>query len=188
MPLCLAPLAAYAVGLLDRGSLKGAIIRLTLGGATRAGLDQWSREYARRLLQGGLRAEAVTCIEAHRRLHSHLVLLSASPDVYVPAIAAALGFDECLCTQLRWRADGTLDGRLATTNRRGAEKTRCVQALLAERRPQRSHAYGNSRADLEHLQLVSAGCYVNGSARRLADSPHVRAVRWRTRGSAEPAA
>ena len=186
LPLCIGPLAAYAVGFLDRGSLKGAVIRLTLGGATRPGLDEWSREFTRRLLRGGLHAEAVTCIEAHQRLHSHLVLLSASPDLYVPAIAAALGFDECVCTQLRWRADGTLDGRLATANRRGAEKTRYVQALLAERQPQRSHAYGNSRADLEHLRLASAGCYVNGSARRLVDWPNVRAVRWRGRASPRP--
>ena len=188
LPLCLAPLAAFAVGALDRGALKGAIIRLSLGGASRAELEDWSREYTDRLLQRGLYAEALTCIAAHRRMQSHLVLLSASPDLYVPTIASALGFDECVCTQLRWRADGTLDGALSSVNRRGPEKTRCVQSLLAGRQPQRSHAYGNSRADLGHLRLVSAGCYVNGPARHLTDWPNVRAVRWRTPGAAEPAA
>src|SRR5262249_33605667 len=143
LPLCLGPLAAYAVGVLDRGSLKGTIIRLTLGGASRSDLDDWSRQYTRLLLQRGLYAEALTCIAAHRRMQSHLVLLSASPDLYVPMIASALGFDECVCTQLRWRTDGTLDGALASINRRGPEKTRCVQSLLTGRQPQRSHAYGN---------------------------------------------
>jgi len=188
LPLCLLPLAGYAIRVLDRGALKGAVIRLTLGGASRRELDAWAREFTRRLLRDGLYAEALTCIAAHRRLRSHLVLLSASPDLHVPAIAAALGFDECICTQLRWRADGRLDGALASANRRGPEKARCVQALLASRQPQRSHAYGNSRADLEHLRLVSAGCYVNGPARHLADWPNVHAVRWRTPGSAEPLA
>jgi phosphatidylglycerophosphatase C len=194
LPLCIAPLAAYAAGILDRGALKSAVIRLTLSGSGRAEIDAWSHDYTRRLLRSGLYGEALTCIAAHRRLQSHLVLLSASPDLYVPTIAAALGFDECVCTQLRWHADGTLDGALASANRRGPEKTRCVQSILDARRPQRSHAYGNSRADLGHLRLVSAGCYVNGSARHLVDCPNVRAVRWRTRapdateGAAEPRA
>lgn len=187
-PLCIAPLAAYAVGALDRGSLKGAIIRLTLGGAHRAELDKWSREYTRQLLRGGLYADALDKIAAHRQARAHLVLLSASPDLYVPEIATALGFDECICTQLRWRADGTLDGTLASVNRRGPEKTRCVQSLLTARQPQRSHAYGNSRADLAHLRLVSEGCYVNGPARHVRDWPNVRAVRWIAHGATEPLA
>ena len=57
-------------------------------------------------------------------------------------------------------------------------------ALVVLGAPLLSHAYGNSPADLEHLPLVSAGTYVNGSARALMDMPNVRAVRWRTRAPA----
>ena len=187
LPLCVAPLLRYLCGQADRGALKSAVITLTLGGVARAELAAWSRQFTARLLHTGLYAEALTCIDAHKRAQAHLVLLSASPDLYVPAIATVLGFDECVCTALRWRSDGTLDGALASANRRGPEKTRCVRSLLAERQPLLSHAYGNSRADLEHLRLVSAGTYVNGSARRLRDCPNVRAVRWRQRATALPA-
>lgn len=178
---CLAPLTRYACGLRDRGMLKGAILRWTLGGVPRAQLAAWSTEYTAQLLRGGLYAEALACIEVHRRAATHLVLLSASPDLYVPMIAAALGFDECACSQVRWRSDGRLDGTLASPNRRGPEKARYVRALLAARKPRYSNAYGNSRADLEHLRLVSAGTYVNGSSRELVDMPNVRAVRWSIR-------
>ena len=177
---CLWPLARYACGPGDRGALKGAIIHLTLGGVQRAALAAWSIEFTARLLRTDLYAEALTCIEALRREPAHLVLLSASPDLYVPVIAKALGFDECLCTEVRWRSDDTLDGVLASANRRGPEKARCVRSLLAEHQPRSSHAYGNSEADLEHLRLVSAGSYVNGPARALAGMPNVRAVRWCT--------
>ncbi len=129
-------------------------------------------------------AEALECISAHRRTQDYLVLLSASPNLYVPVIAQALGFDECICTEVRWRSDGTLDGTLSSANRRGAEKARCVNILLAEYQPLLSYAYGNSPADLEHLQLVSAGTYVNGSAHGLVNLPNVRAVRWSRPGSA----
>ena len=59
------------------------------------------------------------------------------------------------------------------------EKAGCVKALLAGSRLYR-RAYGNSTADLEHLRLVSAGTYVNGSARELTGMSNVRAVRWCT--------
>lgn len=184
---CLGPLTRYVCGPRDRGVLKGAIIRLTLGGVSRAALAEWSAEFTARLLRSGLYAEALTCIAAHRRAQAHLVLLSASPNLYVPVIAKALGFDECVCSEVSWGSDGRLDGTLTSANRRGPEKARFVKSLLAERRPLFSHAYGNSTADLEHLRMVSAGTYVNGSARELAGMPNVRAVRWCTQAQ-EPTA
>jgi len=182
LPLCLAPLLRYFISGHDRGALKGAIIHLTLGGLARAELDGWAARFTSQLLRAGLYAEAITCIGAHRRAQAHLVLLSASPDLYVPRIATALGFDECICSEVRWRVDGTLDGTLASANRRGAEKTRCVRLLLSEHQPLLAHAYGNSRADLDHLRLVSAGTYVNGRPRDVQDLPSVRAVHWSAHG------
>ena len=147
-------------------------------------LARWTTQFTAQLLRTGLYGEALECIAAHRRSRAHLVLLSASTDLYVPAIARALGFDECLCTELGWCGDATLDGTLRSANRRDAEKARCVATLLAEHQPLLSYAYGNSRADLPHLALVSAGTYVNGPARHLTQLPGVRAVRWFRRGIA----
>jgi phosphatidylglycerophosphatase C len=186
---CLAPLLTYLCGNRDRGVLKGAIIRWTLGGVPRATLNAWSAEFSSHVLGAGLYAEALACIAVHRRAQAHLVLLSASPDLYVPVIARALGFDQCVCSEVRWRGDDRLEGTLASPNRRGAEKTRCVRSLLDERKPVYSNAYGNSKADLEHLRLVSAGTYVNGSARELTGMANVSALRWHiaARNPAKPA-
>ena len=175
---CLVPLLRYAAGPRDRGALKSRVIQLTLGGVASAPLAAWAVRYARRLVRSGLYAEALECITAHQRNHDHLVLLSASPDLYVPEIAQSLGFDACICTEVRWRADDRLDGALSSPNRRGPEKAQCVAALLAEQQPLLSYAYGNSPADLEHLKMVSAGTYVNGEAAEVEDVPNVRAVRW----------
>jgi len=175
---CLVPLLRYAAGPRDRGALKARVIQLTLGGVANTALAAWAVRYTRRLVPSGLYAEALECIAAHQRNRDHLVLLSASPDLYVPEIAQSLGFDACICTELRWRADERLDGALRSPNRRGAEKAQCVAALLAEQQPLLSYAYGNSPADLEHLKMVSSGTYVNGSAAELGDLPNVRAVRW----------
>lgn len=181
---CLVPLLRYAAGQRDRGALKTSVIQLTLGGVANAQLASWAVHFTRRLLQTGLYAEALECIAAHQRSHDHLVLLSASPNLYAPQVAQALGFDACICTEVRWRSDDRLDGALSSANRRGAEKARCVGVLLAEHQPLLSYAYGNSPADLEHLQMVSSGTYVNGSSAELAYLPNVRAVRWWRPGSA----
>jgi phosphoserine phosphatase len=108
--------------------------------------------------------------------------MSASTDLYVPLIGHALGFAQTLCTQVRWRPDGRLDGRLATANCQGAEKRRCLEALIAHERPARVYAYGNSRDDLLHMRLAQHGSFVNGSAQLVQDSPGIEAVRWSERG------
>ena len=184
LPMCLGPVLRYAFGGRDRGLLKGSVIRITLGGLPRETLERWAARFTQRLLRTGLYAEPLELIATLRGAQAHLVLLSASPDLYVPMIARALGFDECLCTELRWRPGGTLDGALATPNRRGPEKTRCVRELLARLQPRLSQAYGNSPADVEHLRLVTAGVYVNGRPEAVADTPSVRVVRWSTPGDA----
>ena len=118
-------------------------------------------------------------IAAHRAAGDYLVLLSASPDLYVPAIGAALSFALTICTGVEWRAD-RLTGALATANRRGAEKARCVAALRAEHPQLPIVAYGNAASDVEHLALADRGVLVNGSprARRAAARAGLVRVRW----------
>ncbi len=161
--LLLAPaLLGYTLGLLDRGGLKSAFIRATLGGCGRKDLEGWTAAFVERLLAHGMFAQAREAIRAHARAGDRLVLLSASTDLYVPALARALGFEEAICTGLRWDGE-RLDGRLATPNRRGEEKARCVEALRARYPGIETVAYGNAASDLAHLKLVERGLLVNGS-------------------------
>ena len=99
----------------------------------------------------------------HARAGDHLVLLSASTDLYVPAIAQALGFQEVICTGVRWSGE-RLRGTLTTPNRRGEEKARCVAALRARHPGIEAVAYGNAASDLEHLMLVERAVLINGCA------------------------
>jgi phosphatidylglycerophosphatase C len=148
----------------DRGELKAALIRAVLGGVQRAELDAWTEDFVASLLARGLFADARATLEEHRRRGDSLALLTASPDLYVPAIARALGFAESLCTGVEWRGD-RLIGRLVTPNRRGPEKVRCLDTLRRLHPELESVAYGNSESDLEHLALADRAVLVNGSAR-----------------------
>lgn len=178
--LVLPALLGHALGVVDRGRLKSAFIRATLGGCRRKDLERWTGIFVARLLARGVLPQALQAIEAHAGARDHLFLLSASTDLYVPAIAQALGFREAICTGLRWD-DERLGGTLRTPNRRGEEKARCVAVLRARYPGVPSVAYGNAASDIAHLQLVEQGVLVNGSAgaRRTAMSLGITCVDWR---------
>ena len=159
--------------------MKSAAIRAVLGGRTRQEIEALTDEFVPRLLARGMHADALAVLEGHRRAGDLLVLLSASPDLYVPAIGQALGFAEALCTRVEWQGE-RLSGRLTTANRRGAEKVRCLEALRREHPRLPVVAYGNAASDLEHLALAERATLVNGSARarRAAARLNIDCVTW----------
>ena len=176
--LVLPAVIGFGLRLTDRGGLKSALLRFTLGGVRREQIERWTARFVPRVIEHGTFAAAREMIAKHARAGDHLVLMSASVDLYVPALALALGFHESICTGIRWRNE-RLDGRLSTPNRHGEEKARCLRELM-ERRPGEATAYGNARSDLPHLRLVAHGVLVNGSARarREATRAGIACTRW----------
>jgi HAD superfamily hydrolase (TIGR01490 family) len=173
-------LVHYGLGRADRGDVKSWFIRTTLGGASRQELLRWTARFVPQLTAGGLHQEALEHITQHQRAGDRLVLISASTDLYVPAIGEALGFADVICTELRWDAD-RLNGKLASPNRRGAEKTLIFQELRQRYPGRQTVAYGNARSDLDHLKLADEAFLVNGSgrARREALGAGINCVRWK---------
>ena len=169
----------YLLRVTDRGALKGSVIRWTIGGSTRPDLDAWVATFVPHVLQRGVFKAAMDQIAAHKRNGDVLVLMSASPDFYVPAIARHLGFTDVTCTGVRWNGD-RLDGRLTTANCRGAEKARRFAELRVRYPNLPTVAYGNAASDLDHLRLADRGVLVNGNepARRRAVGLGVVCENW----------
>lgn len=160
-------LLRYALLGRDRGRLKTDLLRIAIGPAERAEVLAWSDTFVAGLRPPFLHEKALAAIRRHREAGDHLVLLSASVDLYVPLIGARLGFDETVCTGVRWRG-GRLDGRLTTENRRGEEKRRVVEGLRARFAPARFAAYGNAVSDFAHLAVVEEPLVVNAGLRTAA--------------------
>jgi phosphatidylglycerophosphatase C len=177
----LAPaLLEYAIRGRDHGRLKSRVIRTVMGGEERAAIDAWARAFASGLgPRRKFRAAALATLEAHRAAGDHLVLLSASPDLYVPYIGRALNFERTLCTEVLWAGD-RLDGALRTANRRGEEKLRCLETLREQYPNARVTAYGNSASDLAHLRRADRAVLVNANAaaRWLADRAGIATADW----------
>jgi phosphatidylglycerophosphatase C len=164
----------------DRGLLKSRLIRMSMHGAKRAMIDSWADDFAGTLhRRGRLRPVALRVLEAHRAAGDRLVLLSASPDLYVPKIGVLLGFERTLCTEIEWHGE-RLDGTLKTANRRGEEKVECLQWLRDQYVKLPVIAYGNSTSDLNHLVKADRALLVNGDAkaRRAAQKLNVPTAEW----------
>jgi phosphatidylglycerophosphatase C len=171
---------AFAMRGRDRGLLKSRIIRMVMGGERRSAIDSWTAEYVASLARRGrFRPAALAALETHRQAGDHLVLLSASPDLYVPQIGRALGFERTLCTEVRWQED-RLNGSFNTPNRHGEEKRRCLRWLRAQYPGMRIIAYGNSASDLAHMTETDRALLVNGNAaaRALASKSGIPTAEW----------
>ncbi len=118
-----------------------------------------SEQFADEHLRTAVRPEVAARLGEHLDAGHVVVVVSASPALYVRRIAASIGAQGCAATELAVDAAGTLTGRYEGRNCRGTEKLRKVRALLDELgvadtgddRP--LYAYGNSRGD---LRLLSA--------------------------------
>jgi len=135
-----------------------------MAGDSRTLIEGWAERFVAELRsRGAFRASGLAVLEAHRSAGDRLVLLSASPDLYVPLIGRLLGFERTVCTEIRWDGE-RLDGALRTPNRWGAEKVRCLEQLRDDYAQATVTAYGNSSSDIPHLALAEHALLVNGNA------------------------
>jgi phosphatidylglycerophosphatase C len=179
--LCVVPsIINFLLGRGDEGPVKEAFIKATLGGSRRSDIEAWTKRFVPNVMANGTFTDALKKVSEHRSRGDYLVLMSASTSLYVPAIARELGFNETVCTEVRWDGD-RLDGTLTTPNRKGAEKARCFTALRERHPGLTTTAYGNSYTDLPHLRLADHGVLINGSekAQRAAKELGVVHLDWK---------
>ncbi|MBM4218549.1 MAG: HAD-IB family phosphatase [Gammaproteobacteria bacterium] len=171
----------------DRGRLKADLIRAAMAGASRAAVAAWTAEYVAGLGDAELCPGALAQVTRHAAAGDRLVLLSASVDLYVPEIGCRFGFHEAICTAIAWQAD-RLDGALASPNRRGEEKRRCVESLRARYPGAAVTAYGNAASDFAHFEAADEAVLVNAGRglRRRAKSCGFRTAEWRNNRPVSP--
>ncbi|MFO0810228.1 MAG: HAD-IB family hydrolase [Gemmataceae bacterium] len=154
-------LALYASRLMsDRSAKQGLLVAYFRGESADAIADHADR-FCETWVAKRLRAEVIERLRYHQSAGHRVVLLSASPDIYVSAIGKALGIGEVIATRVTFDGD-TCVGRIDGANCKGAAKIAAVQELLkAERPPGGSSAYGDSRHDVPLLKWVQHGFLVS---------------------------
>ncbi len=128
--LCLA-VAAHLAKLRSNHWLKATFLSLILGGANREQINRWTARFVPWAMNRLVRAQALDRIKERQDAGDRVVIATASPDLYVPALAGAMGVADVVCTAAQWSGDGRLTGRLDGANCYGPEKRRRVEEWLA---------------------------------------------------------
>jgi len=143
----------FAIAMLSdraRDAAKAALLRRVLAGRSEAWLRELAERYAEAIVTRQMRSGMPERIEWHRREGHEIVIVSASPTIYLDAIGRRLGVDGVLATELEVGADGLLTGELVGANVRRAEKVRRLEAWLGG--DAEIWAYGDSTGDRELLE------------------------------------
>jgi HAD-superfamily subfamily IB hydrolase, TIGR01490 len=118
-----------------------------------------AESFAAEVVASHLRPDTRERLEWHRGEGHQLVIVSASPELYVAPIGRRLEVDAVLATRLEVGSDGRLTGRFAGRNCRGGEKAIRLREYLGAETPV-LFAYGDSRGDRELLAMAQTAVWV----------------------------
>ena len=157
-------------------SAKEDLFRRTLEGLRLEDVDPLATSFGLLHYRRRARADVRSRLEWHRSQGHRLVIVSASPELYVRAVGRELEVDEVVATRLEVSSDGTLTGRYEGRNCRGAEKLVRLEQWMGSSvsAPSSSEgtqvarpgpgttrpflwAYGNSAGDLALLAAADVG-------------------------------
>jgi phosphatidylglycerophosphatase C len=141
---------------------KEQLFERVLAGADSARVEEVAARFARHHLGRHLRSDVRARFDWHRHRGDRVVIVSASPDLYVREAGGVLGAHQVIATRLAVDDQGVLTGRYDGANCRGEEKLRrLLQWIDAEGAgADVLWAYGNSRGDLRMLDAAAVGVNV----------------------------
>ena len=158
-------LGLYACRLLSDRAAKERVLISFLRGRSKFETAEDATRFARTWVQPRMRTEVMSKLREHQQAGHRVVLLSASPDVYVPAIARELGITEVVCTRVAGD-DATWNGALVGGNCKGTAKLdRLREYLGCDRWATESFAYGDRPHDLTVLRWAGSGFLVTRRGR-----------------------
>lgn len=100
LPVWILQMMAYKAGLMDRTTLKRRGMKLMLGRASVAGLQEIGRQFAElRVANDGLMPGALRLLEDDRQSGAVIAVATAAFGFYASSFAAALGIEHVIATQ-----------------------------------------------------------------------------------------
>jgi phosphatidylglycerophosphatase C len=152
-------MARAVAGMGERDEAKAVLLARLLAGRAVTDIEAVVAVYTDLVIAKQLRPDTVARVEWHRAQGHELLVVSASPELYVRPIAERLHFDGVLATRLEVDGDGHLTGRLDGANVRAQEKVRRIEEWLDDRAVT-LWAYGNSSGDRPMLDRADVGVMV----------------------------
>ncbi|MEL1265786.1 HAD family hydrolase [Pseudoxanthomonas putridarboris] len=155
--LLLAPLVAgYRMGWVDGNLTRASVVQVGLRGVDAARLRERGEAFARDVLPGALRPEAMARIDWHRAQGDRIVVVSGGLDVYLAPWCRRQGL-ELLCSVLAMRG-GRMAG-YAGAQCVGDEKVRRIRSLCDPSAYRAVYAYGDTHEDNAMLAMADRRFY-----------------------------
>ena len=149
VPIVLLAMAAYALGLFDRGRLKEICQAMLVGRRVRASaLKPLADSFAEATVERNVRPGARAAIARDRNEGRRLVLATASYRLYADSIAERLGFDDVIATGSVIGLDERVHARILDENCYGPAKKRMIDRWVA--RSGLAGAHGHVRFYSDH--------------------------------------
>ncbi|KVU48494.1 HAD family hydrolase [Burkholderia ubonensis] len=147
-------IVAMKAGRLSRGDAKAKFAWFAFGPMREDALEAAACRFVATDLPRLVRPEMLERIREHRARGHELVLVSASPSLYLEKWAKTAGFDAVLATRLAFER-GAFAGRLDGENCWGPQKVARLRAWWGEHPPRQLFAYGDSRGDKEMAERAN---------------------------------
>ncbi|WP_199097930.1 HAD family hydrolase [Dyella sp. ASV21] len=142
----------YKFGLVSSNLMRYCAVRAGFTGVPAAQADELGRRFAHEVLPGVLRENALERIRWHKAQGDRVVVVSGGLDIYLRHWCRQHGL-ELICSELEIR-DGRLTGGYRGDQCVSAEKPRRVKATLDVAAYPVVYAYGDTKEDLDLLQLA----------------------------------
>ncbi len=150
-------LLGYACRLLSARSLKERLLTAFLRDEDAASIQDHAARFCQTWIARHLHPVGLARLREHQRGGHRLILLSASPSLYVTHAAKFLGIPEVICTQVGV-TDGLCTGAIIGPNCKGEVKLDLLRKhLQVQDAPTDSYAYGDHASDLPVLSWVRHG-------------------------------
>jgi phosphatidylglycerophosphatase C len=160
-------LLAYLLGLITNEHAKTRLLRMSVSGWTAQRATRSAEQFVSQVLPGMWRSSALEQLRDHQQRGHQCVLISASPDLYLEAVARLLRVDGLICTRMALD-QGHYTGELATPNCYGPQKVIRLEGWLRDHVGAQAfelYAYGDSAGDRE-LLAVADHAWFRGRRRR----------------------
>ncbi|WP_414451556.1 HAD family hydrolase [Burkholderia sp. 22PA0099] len=141
-------IVAMKAGWISRGAAKARFAWFAFGPIAQAELDARAARFVATELPRLVRPEMLERVREHQARGHTVVLVSASPSLYLEKWAATAGIDTVLATRLAFEG-GRFTGRFDGENCWGPQKVVRLAAWWGAQPPEKLFAYGDSRGDKE---------------------------------------
>jgi len=156
---------------------------LFLQGKTKEEMAAHAEAFYAEVLKKRLFKDALDSLSACRQKGLKVIIVSASPDVYMQAVKEQLGVFAVIATRCALDANDIYLGCLASDNCKGFEKPLRIAEYMASAGLnvdfESSAGFGDSFSDVPMLELTGQPTIVNGKKRTISKTPHMAHVKWK---------